>query len=50
VAPVAQIVGGVENLLRVLGMVPGAPRPPRADTRWFTGTAAATATRTRSSW
>jgi hypothetical protein len=47
---VAQIVAGVENLLRVLGMVPGAPRPPRADTRWFTGTAAATATRTRSSW
>jgi hypothetical protein len=43
---VAPIVAGVENLLRVLGMAGGAPRPPRADTRWFAGTAAATATRT----
>lgn len=41
---VAPIVNGVENLLRVLKMMPGAPNPPRADTRWFDSTAEASAT------
>lgn len=34
---VTPIVDGVLNLLRVLRMLPGAARPPRADTRWFDG-------------
>jgi uncharacterized protein len=38
------IVHGVENLLRVLNMVPGVADPPPAGTRWFDGTADATAT------
>jgi predicted deacylase len=38
------IVAGVENLLRVLEMMAGPPSPPRADTRWFDGTASANAT------
>lgn len=38
------IVKGVDNLLRVLKMMPGAPDPPRADVRWFEGTADPTAT------
>jgi uncharacterized protein len=37
------IVSGVENLLRTLEMTSGAPRPARADTRWFEGTASADA-------
>lgn len=40
------IVSGVENLLRVLEMTRGTPAPPRADTRWFDGTASADATAT----
>jgi predicted deacylase len=40
---VKPIVAGVENLLRTLRMLPGAPAPPRADTRWFDGTASADA-------
>ena len=35
------IVTGVENTLRVLGMTDGDAPPPRADTRWFEGTASA---------
>ncbi len=38
------IVKGVDNLLRVLKMMPGAPDPSRADLRWFEGTADPTAT------
>lgn len=34
---VAPIVDGVLNLLRTLAMLPGDPRPPRADTQWFDG-------------
>lgn len=41
---VEPIVSGVENLLRVLKMLPGAAAPGRADTRWFDSTADATAT------
>ncbi len=36
---ITAIVTGVENLLRTLRMVAGAPAAPRADTRWFNGTA-----------
>jgi len=43
---VAQIVDGVENLLRVLGIAPGTPAAPRTDTRWFEDTADAMATTT----
>lgn len=43
---VAQIVDGVENLLRVLGMAPGTPAAPRTDTRWFEDTADAMAATT----
>ena len=32
---VSTVVSGVENLLRVLGMAPGTPTPPRSDLRWF---------------
>ena len=42
---VEPIVYGVMNAMRVLGMVDGAPQPPRPDTRWFEATAAVTATR-----
>jgi hypothetical protein len=41
---VEPIVAGVENLLRVLEMTTGSGSPPRADTRWFDGTASANAT------
>ena len=40
------IVRGVDNLLRVLKMQPGAPDPPRADTRWFDDTTSVSATTT----
>jgi predicted deacylase len=40
---VEPIVAGVENLLRVLEMTTGSASPPRADTRWFDGTASANA-------
>jgi predicted deacylase len=40
---VAPIVDGVDNLLRVLQMAAGTPRPARPDTRWMDGTAEATA-------
>jgi len=43
---VTAIVNGVDNLLRVLKMKPGAPEPPRADTRWFDSTADASSTTT----
>ena len=43
---VMAIVDGVDNLLRVLKMKPGAPAAPRADTRWFDGTADASSTTT----
>lgn len=38
------IVKGVDNLLRVLKMLPGAPDPPRDDTRWFDDTTGVSAT------
>ena len=38
------IVSGVDNLLRVLKMAPGAPDPPRTDSRWFDSTTEAAAT------
>jgi predicted deacylase len=41
---VEPIVSGVENVLRVLKMMPGTPNPPRSDVRWFDGTTAAVAT------
>ncbi len=41
---VEPIVSGVENLLRVLEMMPGQPNPERADVRWFDSTADAAAT------
>jgi hypothetical protein len=41
---VEPIVNGVENLLRALKMLPGAPAPPRTDTRWFDSTTEAVAT------
>ena len=41
---VGAIVNGVDNLLRVLKMKPGAPDAPRADARWFDATAEASAT------
>jgi predicted deacylase len=41
---VEPIVSGVDNLLRVLKMMPGTPAPPRPDTRWFDSTADAAAT------
>jgi predicted deacylase len=41
---VTPIVDGVENLLRSLRMIPGAPRPPRTDTRWFDGSVNVAAT------
>jgi predicted deacylase len=44
VAYVDTIVRGVDNLLRVLKMLPGLPDPPRADTRWFDSSTEATAT------
>jgi len=40
---VEPIVNGVENLLRVLEMIAGAPAPLRTDTRWFDGTVSADA-------
>jgi Domain of unknown function (DUF3526)/Succinylglutamate desuccinylase / Aspartoacylase family len=40
------MVTGVNNLLRVLEMKPGRPLPPRADTRWFDGTASVNAATT----
>lgn len=40
------IVSGIENVLRALKVMPGDPRPPRADARWFDDTASADATRT----
>lgn len=43
---VAPIVTGVENLLRVLGMAPGTPTRPRADTRWLDDTEGVSATKT----
>ena len=43
---VTPIVDGVLNVLRVFHLLPGAPRPPRADTRWFDNTTSANATRT----
>lgn len=42
-AYVDTIVHGVDNLLRVLKMLPGSPDPPRADTRWFDSSTEATA-------
>jgi len=41
---VTPIVDGVLNLLRHLQMTPGAPRPPRSDTRWFDGSVNVAAT------
>jgi predicted deacylase len=38
---VASLASGLENLLRVLKMMPQAPTPPRADLRWFSGTSGA---------
>jgi predicted deacylase len=43
---VEAMVKGVENLLLTLGMTDGQPKAPRADTRWFDGTAGAAATKT----
>lgn len=43
---VEPVVSGIENLLRELGMAPGAPRPARSDTRWFEGTVGVHATAT----
>jgi predicted deacylase len=40
------IVNGIENTLRVLGMIDGAPAPNRADTRWFDATTSATSEHT----
>jgi predicted deacylase len=41
---VEPIVSGVDNLLRVLKMMPGTPEPPRSDVRWFDNTTEAVAT------
>lgn len=38
------ILSGVDNLLRVLKMLPGSPRPTPPDTRYYDGTAEASAT------
>ena len=46
VASIEALVAGLENLLKTLTMTGGAPTPPRDDTRWFTGSAEATATTT----
>lgn len=43
---VDRIVSGVENMLRTLEMTAGEPVAPRADTRWFDGTASAMASTT----
>jgi predicted deacylase len=40
---VAPLVTGTENLLRELGMTPGAATAPRADTRWLDDTIGVTA-------
>lgn len=45
-ALVRDLVSGVENLLRAMGMVPGAARPPRRDTRWLDDTVGVSATKT----
>lgn len=43
---VTPIVNGVENLLRVLQMTPGAATPPRPDTRWLDDTVGVSARHT----
>lgn len=42
---VETMVRGLEEAMRTLGMLPGAPAPPRADTRWFNGTTSVDASR-----
>lgn len=45
-ASIATLTRGLENLLKTLKMTPGAPAPPRTDTRWFGDSAEASATKT----